>query len=185
MQAQAQELLRFNWVDYFIIGVLVISTLVSLLRGFIKEAVSLATWIAGFWVAFTFTNRLAYALEPHIHSIPLRIAISFGGLFIATLIIGAMFNFLISLLIEKTGLSGTDRVLGVFFGFARGVLFIAVIILIVSTTVYIQEDLWKKSVLIPHFHVVVDWLRSIVPAKFGQLTVMLHQTPPAPPTIAQ
>ena len=79
-------------------------------------------------------------------------------LFIATLIVGAIVNFVIGQLVEKTGLSGTDRVLGVCFGALRGVLIVAAILFFLDsfTGVSKSED-WSKSQLIPQFSFIIRW----------------------------
>ncbi|MCL5261342.1 MAG: CvpA family protein [Gammaproteobacteria bacterium] len=166
-------LLNLNLVDYLIILVLLLSTLVSILRGFVKELISLLTWIIGFWVAYKFSDQGANFLKEYISNPSLRMIISFSTIFIVIVIFGAIINFLISMILVKTGLSGTDRALGVLFGFARGVLLIGMILLLISTTAFIEEGWWKKSVLIPHLQVVVNWLHGILPQKFTSMSNIL------------
>jgi membrane protein required for colicin V production len=79
-------------------------------------------------------------------------------LFIATLIVGAIVNYVISSLVEKTGLSGTDRVLGVCFGALRGVLIVSAILFFLDTfTGFSQSTDWKQSQLIPQFSYIIRW----------------------------
>lgn len=172
-----QQIANLNWFDYAIIAIILISTLLSLVRGFFKELISLATWIIGFWVAFRFGRHFASFFEGYISSQAVRTIVGFGLVFIVVVIIGAIFNYLISLLLVKTGLNGTDRIIGMIFGFARGVLLVAILILLFATTSLVQEVWWKKSVLLPHFKVVVDWLQSILPQKFHQLTAIIPKQP--------
>ncbi len=102
------------WIDYAILAVIGISTLISLVRGFVKEAVSLVIWIGAFFVASTFYANLATLLT-NISDQFLRNAAAVAILFITTLILGALINYLIGQLVSKTGLTGTDRVLGLVF----------------------------------------------------------------------
>ena len=160
-----QELLHLNIIDYVIVAVILVSTLISLMRGFLKEFISLLIWVLGFWVSIQFYQAVAIILTPYIPNIAVRQVVSFSGIFLLTLIVGALFNYLFTFIIVKTGLSGTDRFLGMIFGCARGVLLIAVAILLVSSTSFVEEDWWHKSILIPHLQFVVDWLKAILPQK--------------------
>ena len=153
----------FNFADYVILGVLVLSTLVSLARGFVREAFSLVTWVAAFWIAFTFCEAMSSLLVSVIHASSLRAIVSFGILFLATLILGAFINHLIGAFVDKTGLSGTDRVLGLIFGFARGVLLVTVALMLARLTPAPQDPWWKGSILIPHFLPIEMWIRSLLP----------------------
>lgn len=155
--------LLLNWADYAIIAVLALSVLISLIRGFVREALSLVSWVAAFWVAFTFYNILAQMLEKQIHSSGMRIAVAFGVLFLVTLILGALINYLIGQLVDKTGLSGTDRLLGVIFGFGRGVLLVTVLLLLGQLTPMPDEPWWKSSLLIAEFHPAELWLKGYLP----------------------
>lgn len=158
----------FTLADYIIIGIMVLSLLISLVRGFVREALSLVMWIAAFWIAFTFYNTLANLLLNIIHTPSLRMIVAFGALFLATLLLGSFIGYLFGQLIDKTGLSGTDRVLGVAFGFARGVLLVAVLIMLAKLTPLPQDPWWKASVLLPHFQPVVEWLHNLLPQSVTQ-----------------
>lgn len=163
----SSELLHINVADCVILTVVLVSTLISLVRGFLKELFSLVIWVLGFWVAIQFYQALTVILEPYIANIAIRQIICFSGIFLIALIIGALFNYLLSMIVVKTGLTGTDRFLGMIFGCARGVLLIAVAILIISSTSFAQDEWWKTSVLIPHWQIIVDWLKVMLPEQMG------------------
>ena len=55
-----------NWVDFFILGILGISVLISLWRGFTHEALSLTGWVLAVWIALTFAHQLGVMLRSHI-----------------------------------------------------------------------------------------------------------------------
>ncbi|EKE83834.1 CvpA family protein [Idiomarina xiamenensis] len=148
------------WIDYAIIAIIVLSILVSLVRGFVKEAVSLAVWIAAFFIAGHFHPDLAVYLT-QIDDPLFRNATAIGILFITTLILGSLLNYILSQMVERTGLSGTDRVLGLVFGGLRGVLIVAALLFCIdSFTTLSGSEWWQKSQLIPHFGVIIQWFFS-------------------------
>ncbi|WP_036826790.1 CvpA family protein, partial [Photobacterium sanctipauli] len=137
------------WIDYVILGVIGFSALVSLIRGFVKEALSLVIWFAAFFVASNFYPQLA-AHFTNFQDEMLRNGSAIAALFIATLIVGAVVNYVIGQLVHKTGLSGTDRVLGIVFGGVRGVLIVAAVLFFIDAfTGFSDADWWKQSQLIP------------------------------------
>ena len=82
---------------------------------------------------------------------------------IATLTVGGLVNYLIVQLVERTGMSGTDRLIGVFFGLARGALLVAILVLLAGLTPFPDEPWWQSSRLIPHFQQLALWLQSLLP----------------------
>ncbi len=148
--------MAFTLVDWAIIAIIAISTLISLKRGFVKEALSLLIWIIAGAVAWMFGGSLSVYLESYIQTPSMRVIAGCGILFVATLLVGAMLNFLIGELIRVTGLSGTDRFLGMVFGAARGGLLVVVALGLLSLGP-VQE-----SRLIPRFLLVADWSKNLV-----------------------
>lgn len=177
-----------NWADYTIIGLISFSTLISLARGFVREAISLVTWAAAFWIAFTFYDTLSQILETRIHSSSIRMAVAFGGLFLVTLIIGALVNFLIGKLVDRTGMSGTDRLLGLVFGMGRGVLLVAVLLLLARLSPMPGEAWWQQSVMIPYYQPVEIWMSNYLPQSVSEQINFsdkgLDLPKPKPPTSA-
>lgn len=153
-----------NWADYTIITVIGISVAISIWRGFTKEAFSLAGWIIAIWVAFTFADKLEAFLVPHIDVPSLRIATAFAILFFITILLAALVNYLAVQLVKKTGLSGTDRMIGIFFGIARGSMVVLVLIILAGLTAFPNDPWWKESVFIHYFQDMAVWTRQFLPA---------------------
>jgi len=158
----------FTWVDWAIIAIVVISSLISLKRGFVKEALSLLIWIVAGAVAWMFGGSLAQYLESYIQMPSARVIAGCAILFVATLLVGAMLNFLIGELIRVTGLSGTDRFLGMAFGAARGGLLVVVAVGLLSLGPVQQDPWWQESRLIPQFLLVADWSKNLILGFSGQ-----------------
>ena len=152
-----------SWLDLVIIGIILISALISLVRGFVKESISLASWILAGFIAFRYFSALAELLLPYIESPTLRTGTAFAILFVCTLIIGAIINFMASQMVSKTGLSGTDRALGVVFGGARGVLIVTMLVLLAGLTPMPDESWWQESASIEYFVTIASWLKDILP----------------------
>ncbi len=157
-----------NWADWTILSIVGISGLFSIKRGFVKEALSLLTWVTAFVIARLFTDALATVLADYIQTPSFRIASAFGILFIMTLIVGALVSNLVSFLVEATGLSGTDRILGMGFGLARGALVVVVLVALLGGTPAVQDAWWQESQLIPHFVLMETWSRDVA-TEVGQL----------------
>jgi len=151
------------WVDIVIVGIILISTLISLFRGFVKESISLATWILAGILAVRYMDVLAALLENSIESVTIRMAAAFAVLFIVTLIVGAIINYIISQMVNKTGLGGTDKALGMVFGMGRGVLIIVMLLLLAGLTPMPDELWWKESLLIEYFSSISVWVREFLP----------------------
>ncbi|MGD8176455.1 CvpA family protein [Marinimicrobium sp. ARAG 43.8] len=151
-----------NWADWTILSILLVSSLISIKRGFVKEALSLVTWIVAFVIAMLFSDRLAVLLTDLIPTPSIREVVAFVALFAATLIVGAMVNYLIGELVRMTGLSGTDRLLGMIFGLARGLLVVMALLILLPTIIPMEQDeWWRESALIPQFLAFEGWARAL------------------------
>ena len=151
--------------DWGIVGIISISGLISLVRGFVKEAMSLVIWIAAFAVAMNFKEPAADLLVNFIALASIRRLAAWGGLFVGTLLLGAIVNFLLGKLVSSTGLSGTDRTLGLVFGVFRGLLIVLALVIILPQAVPVDQDLWwLASSLIPLFQGFEAWGREAATA---------------------
>ncbi|HKS11457.1 MAG TPA: CvpA family protein [Pseudomonas sp.] len=154
--------MAFTWVDWAIIAIIAVSALISLKRGFVKEALSLLIWIVAGAVAWMFGGSLSQYLESYIQTPSARVIAGCTILFVATLLVGGMINFLIGELIRVTGLDGTDRFLGMAFGAARGALLVVVGVGLLSLGPVQQDPWWQESRLLPQFLLVADWSKNLI-----------------------
>ena len=152
-----------EYADYVVLGIIALSILVGAIRGFIKEAFSLAVWAAAFLVAFQYSGAIALQLENHIELPSARTALAFAGLFLAVLLVGGLITFLIGKLVEKTGLSGTDRMLGGVFGGIRGVCLVLAIMLVAGLTPVPQDPWWQQSRSIQSLLPLAEWSAQFLP----------------------
>lgn len=149
-----------NLADGIILFIIAASALLSVRRGFAREALSLATWVAAFLVARLFGPGLEIMLKPTIETPSVRIATAFALLFVATLVVGALINHLLGELIRVTGLTSTDRLLGMVFGAVRGMVLIIVLVAL-GRGLFSNDEWWRESVLIEQFAMMVEWSRTM------------------------
>jgi membrane protein required for colicin V production len=148
-----------NWADWAIIGIFSLSCFIGLIRGLVREALSLIIWIAAVLIARLFGGQLESLLFDHIETPSIRLMTAYAVLFISTLLLGAMLSYVIGALVRATGLSGTDRLLGMVFGAARAFIIVMAIVILLPGFIPVNEDdWWHQAQLIPHFQSCEDWV---------------------------
>ncbi len=160
----AGSVAELTLADWIILGVVALSTLLSLWRGFAREAISLGAWVLAFMIATMFSPSMQVMLQDVIEAEQPRQIASFLILFILTLLAGSMAGFLIGQLIKVTGLSLADRVLGMAFGFVRGVVLALALVLVADLALEAsgtaKPDWFGRSVLVPHLMLLENWARD-------------------------
>lgn len=161
--------------DTLIFVAIGISVLISFLRGFVREAISLAVWALAILLGFKYAGPLGNQWLQSIHSPELRYIVAFIGLFLCIMIVGMVISALIRALLDKTGLSLIDRLLGVIFGFARGVLVVAMVIMFIDMSSW-QDAPWvKNSYAVEKLKPLVSWLSGYVPKQVGVVSEWVGQ----------
>lgn len=155
-------------IDYILLAALLISVVVGLFRGFFKEALSLVTWVVALWIALRYSSVLEPLLAS-ISSTALKLWSARLIMFVLVLIAGGLLNALIGILVEKTGLTGTDRVLGMLFGAARGVLIVGIAVMMFRLLDIDKESWWSESLVIRMASPVADVLQTYFHAGLEQL----------------
>jgi membrane protein required for colicin V production len=188
-------LTHLNWVDDAILLIFLVSVLAGLMRGLVKEVISLFTWIAAFIVAILFSTRVAsmFTGSDQVQSAVsnasnnigmnasqsvsvLSIGVSFLLLFVATLIIGSIINYIISRAVESGGISFINRLLGGVFGLARGFLIILVGIFLIQLSPVQDEPWWQASQFVKSYQPSVKWLGDTVSPGFENLKAKVDDT---------
>lgn len=152
-----------TWVDIAILVIITVSALVSLFRGFLREALSLAGWILAVWISLSFTDEVAARLVDYVELASIRQGIAFLVLFVSVLLATGLVNYFVGLLVDKTGLTGTDRVLGIVFGIARGVLVVVILVVVAGLTDVPEDPWWEESMLLPRFEIIALDIKSALP----------------------
>ena len=132
------------------------------MRGFVREAVSLAFWILAVWAAWKFGPLI----EPGLGGLLAdpRIAPWVGRLVVMVLVllVGWGVGLLLGHFTHSTGLGPLDRVVGLLFGIVRGLVLMGLITIGGELLHLNQESWWGRSLMIPYGETVGDWLRAMV-----------------------
>lgn len=162
---------HWYWLDYAIVGVIGLSIVTGMFRGFVKELIALGVWVLAIWLASTYSQQVSVWVHPYIADKTACIAVSFVAVLVGTLIFGAVLNTIISLILHRSGLSGIDRLLGMGFGFVRGVFIVALLMLVVKMTSLPSDEYRSKSCLYARFDPLVNWIYGYTPEVIKQIAM--------------
>jgi len=151
------------WIDIAIVAVIFLSVITGLFRGFVKELIALGVWVFAFWFAYHYASLLDPWIGKYVHDNTIRAIVEFVVILFACLILGGVINALIGFLMRQSGLSGTDRVLGMGFGFLRGLFIVAILMVGLQMTNLPVNEYKHESKLYDKFDPIVAWLSSYVP----------------------
>ncbi len=157
-----------NPLDAAIVLAFLISALAGLWRGFLREALALAGWVAAAWVALTFTPALDARLAPYVSVPAARSVLAFVLLFVATLFTVTLMARALGALLRAVGLGGVDRAVGGLFGLARGVVVVVVMLVLGRMLGLDQAPWWQASRLRGPFQGLVQWAVQYLPADLAQ-----------------
>lgn len=142
-------------LDLAATGIVLISILLSLMRGLITEVLSLSSWIIAFWVSKDYAGKVATLFAPVVGLNSSHILIGYVLTFIGIWLLTIFLRVLLTRMIDIAGLGFINRSMGAAFGFFRGCLIVAVLTLIGGFTDLPQTPIWKESVLTVPFERIV------------------------------
>lgn len=131
--------------DYVVLVIMGLSVLLSILRGFVREALALASWLVAFFVAKLYTLELVPLLPQSIPNQSLRLLAAFLILFLAALLICSLLAIALSAVFKRAGLGWMDRCLGALFGLARGIIIVSVLVLLGGLTTVPKDVRWRNA----------------------------------------
>lgn len=155
----------FDWV---VIGILTVSAAIGAWRGLVGEALAILGWIVALTCAWLFGATVGAQVFGGIDEPALRTAAGFATVILLVLIGMAVVKWLLRKLLKALGLSVTDRLLGVLFGFARGAVIVVLLVMVAGLTSAPRASWWAESTLAPPLQVVVLALRPVLPPELGK-----------------
>ncbi len=166
--------------DIAIAIVIVISVGIAFVRGFVKEALSIISLLLAIWAAFNFGAAAGTFADNWLSSPDLQAWFGRVLVFIVVLTLGGLMSWAVSKLVRLSVLSGTDRILGMFFGFARAIVLVALFAMGGQYANFDNDEWWDESVLLPYGELVADWLLVMAPIGIDLLQPGLEIQPDLP-----
>lgn len=155
------------WVDWAIITVLLVSSVLGLIRGMVREIIALTTWVGAILAARMFGPKISEVFMPYIDNEFLRQGLGFALTAVVVVILGSMVSRVARTLVSATGLGGFDRIMGFVFGGLRGVAILVVLIAVVSLTSLKDESWWSQSQFIPMLEDLRDQAAGLVDSQIS------------------
>lgn len=186
---------NLNWVDIVVLIVFAFSVLAGLMRGFVKEVLSLITWVVAFFVAAMFATKVAsfFTGSPQVQAMVssasssigmnaaqpvsiLSIGLSFILIFVVVLVIGSIITSIVSTAVSTGGMGLINRLLGALFGLARGFLIVLVVMFLLQLTSIQQQAFWTQSQFVNSFQPAIAWVSGIVSPSLATLKEKMSNT---------
>ncbi|MFT7288851.1 MAG: membrane protein required for colicin V production [Halieaceae bacterium] len=156
------QLSLFNSLDWIVVVIVVLSALLSLWRGFVREAISLAGWLVAFLAANLFAVHLAELIGDLIANRTGRYIVAWSLLFVLVLVFTSLMARLFSKLISASGLGVLDRIFGTVFGVLRGCLIVMALLFVFRQLIpESEQSLLLESQLTPHIDLMLSWTMRV------------------------
>lgn len=155
--------LDINWLDLAIVLVFAVSVIIGFVKGFFRSVVSVVVWLVAIGVAVHFGPIFSDKFAKVTSDTQTQLMLSYALLFIAVLVVGMLLKIIMEAIINFTGLSTTDRIMGGLFGLFRGIFIVTVAIFLLSLTSVNAGQVWQQSKLVPMFMTIVNWAEGFAP----------------------
>jgi membrane protein required for colicin V production len=157
-----------NYLDWTLIGIGVASALWGLMRGLVREVLSLAGWVASFWLAQLYASQVGQWLPMAESSGTLRQLLGFVLVFVVVLTMCTLLAIVLKKLASVVGLGPLDRLLGAVFGALRGLLLLLSLTIVVGLSPWRSQEMWQSSAVPKWLHGTLVTLRPMLPTEFGK-----------------
>jgi len=155
-------------LDGAILIVVLVSALIGLVRGFVREVLSILSWLLAIVVAFSAYDAAADRFFTFVAANDLRRLVAFSSILVLTLVAATLVSHLVRHLLHATGLLPVDRLLGLFFGLLRGAVVVAVVAVLVADTELARERWWRESLLVDRFEQTGRSLLTLMPERIAR-----------------
>jgi len=154
--------------DYAVLSIIGLSVVLSVMRGLVREVLAIIGWVAAFYVAKTYSNEILPMMPAAIPTESLRILAAILVLFFATLLVATLLAIALSAIFNNIGLGWLNRLLGAFFGLARGLVIVSIIVFLAGLTDFPKDTRWRNAMFSAPFEALVISLLPWVPLNIAQ-----------------
>ena len=154
--------------DYAVLIIIGICIVVSMMRGAVREMLSIIGWFAAFYVAKTYATQLIPLLPQDIPSDALRVLAAFLILFLGVLLVVSLLSIALSSILKKIGLGWLNRFFGALFGFAKGLFIVCVLVFLAGLTSFPKDVRWTNAMFSSPLEALVKTVLPWIPQKMAQ-----------------
>jgi len=155
-------------IDIVVLAIIGISVVYGVFRGLVREVLALLAWVAAFLLANLLAPDAAKLLPQAMASEEIRLLVSFVAVFIVVLVGLSVLAILASKLVKVVGLGPADRVVGGFFGLARGLLVVMILVLLAGLTSLPRQPAWRNAALSGPLEAVAGHVKAWLPADLSK-----------------
>jgi membrane protein required for colicin V production len=162
-------------VDYIIIAILIISAVMGLVRGLLREAIAVITWFLAIVLAWTFASSVEPLMGGILVGSPMRIWAARAVIFVGVLLLGGAVSVVLGHYVRVSMFAGMDKFLGLVFGIIRGVVIVGAFTIAIQALRMDEDERWKNSRLLPYAIGVADALRGMVGEKLERIEMQMNK----------
>lgn len=153
-------------LDFGVLGIVALSALLGLVRGAVKEMLSLLAWVIAYLAAKMFADTATRWLPSQLNNPALRHAAGFVLVFVVVMVLAMLLSMLLSASLKAIGLGMLDRLLGMVFGTLRGLAIVLILVLLAGITSLPQTGLWRLSLFAPYLVKLAVMVQPWLPDDF-------------------
>ena len=164
--------LNFNVLDLIFIVTIIISLIIGIFRGLVREILSLGSWVMAFVMTYLYGSLIAIYINDIFRNVTLSYFLAYIGVFLATLIFMSLISKGIGKIFSLSGLKGIDRVFGGLFGISRAFLIISGVLIFAPMTKIAEKPWYQESIVIPYIEPVSYLLLNKFNESFTGLSIL-------------
>jgi membrane protein required for colicin V production len=153
--------MTMNWIDYLIIGLLAFSCIAGIMRGLLREVISLVSWVVALWVAWAYAANLGVYLGGALSAEPGRTWAARAILFVGVMLVGSAIGAIANQFVRLTLFSAVDRLFGFLFGALRGFVALGLLVILAHAVRLEGEGWYRHSTLMPYVEHSANILRAL------------------------